>query len=156
MKRIFAGLCALALLSISLLPRVQAQTAAAGTRPAGLFRYDVSQEVTLNGTVSSVLTRPSPGMIMGFHLLLATTSGPVDASLGNFGLRGRGALSVSAGQQIEVTGVMKTIRDKQVFLVRSVKVNGDVYTIRNEHGFPVSPQARERASGKSAQKGETL
>jgi hypothetical protein len=156
MKRIFAGLCALALLSISLLPRVQAQTTAAETRTAGLFRYDVSQEVTLNGTVSSVLTRPSPGMIMGSHLLLATTSGPVDASLGNFGLKGRGALSVSAGQQIEVTGVMKTIRDKQVFLVRSVKVNGEVYTIRNEHGFPMSPQARERASGKPAQKGETL
>ena len=157
MKDLFAGLCALALLLlISLLPPVQAQTAAIGTRTAGPFNYDISQEVTLNGTVSSVLTRPSPGMIMGSHLLLATPSGPVDASLGNFGLRGKGALSVAAGQQIEVTGVMKTIMDKQVFLVRTVKVGGEVYTIRNEHGFPVSPQARERLSGKTAQKGETL
>jgi hypothetical protein len=155
MKRLFAGLCALALLSlISLLPPVQAQTSAVGTRTAGPFSYDVTQEVTLNGTVSSVLTKPSPGMIMGSHLLLATPSGPVDASLGMFGLRGKGAVSVAAGQQIEVTGVMKTLKNKQVFLVRTVKAGGQVYTIRNEHGFPVSPQARERASRKTA--GEAL
>jgi hypothetical protein len=157
MKHLFAGLCALVLLSlISLLTPVQAQTAAVGTRTAGPLSYDISQEVTINGTVSSVLTRPSPGMIMGSHLLLTTPSGPVDASLSHFGLQGKGALSVAAGQQIEVTGVMKTIMDKQVFLVRTVKVGGEVYTIRNEHGFPVSPQARERLSGKTAQKGETL
>jgi len=92
-------------------------------------------------------------MIWGSHLLLATTSGPVDASLGTFGLRGKGAVSVAAGQQVEVTGVMKTIKDKQVFLVRTVKAGGQVYTIRNEHGFPVSPQARERASRKTAGEG---
>jgi hypothetical protein len=156
MKRLFAGLCALVLLSISLGAPVQAQTAAAGTRTAGPFSYDVSHEVTLLGTVSSVLTRPSPGMIMGSHLLLATPSGPVDASLAHFRLQGKGALSVAAGQQIEVTGVMKTIMERQVFLVRTVKVGSEVYTIRNEHGFPVSPQARERANGTTAQKGETL
>jgi hypothetical protein len=90
-------------------------------------------------------------MIMGSHLLLATISGPVDASLGMFGLRGKGALSVTAGQQVEVTGVMKTIKDKQILLARTVKVAGQVYTIRNEHGVPVAPQARERA-----QEGGTL
>ena len=153
MKRLCAGLCVLALLSLlSLLPPVLAQTA---ERTAGPFGYDVSKEVTLGGTVSSVLMKPSPGMIMGSHLLLATPSGPVDASLGTFGLRGKGALSVATGQQVEVTGVMKTLKDKQVFLVRTVKVGGQVYMIRSEHGFPVSPQARERA-GKTAQKGESL
>ena len=106
MKRLCAGLCVLALLSLlSLLPPVLAQTA---ERTAGPFGYDVSKEVTLSGTVSSVLTKPSLGMIMGSHLLLATPSGPVDASLGTFGLRGKGALSVATGQQVEVTGVMKT------------------------------------------------
>ena len=93
---------------------------------------------------------------MGSHLLLTTPSGPMDASLGTFGLRGKGALSAATGQQVEVSGVMKTVKDKQVFLARTVKVGGQVYTIRNEHGFPVSPQARERANGKTAQKGESL
>jgi hypothetical protein len=108
--------------------------------------YDITQEVTLNATVSSVLARPEPGMIIGSHLLLATPAGAVDASLGRFGLEGKGALSISAGEQVEVTGVMKTLRDKQVFVVRTVKVRGQVYTMRNEHGIQVSPQSRERAS----------
>jgi hypothetical protein len=51
---------------------------------------------------------------------------------------------------------MKTIKDKRVFLVRTVKAGGVVYTIRNEHGVLLSPQARERAVQKAAQKGESL
>ena len=154
MKRLFAGLCALALLSlISLLPLAQAQTAAIETRTAGPFNYDIAKEVTLNATVSSVITKPTAGMVMGSHLLLATLSGPVDASLGRFGLQGKGALKVGPGQQVEVTGVMRTLRDKQVFLARTVKAGGHVYTIRNEHGVPLSPQARERASRKTAEEG---
>ena len=157
MKGLFAGLYALTLLFlISSIPLVQAQTAAGDTRAAGPLNYDVTDEVTLDGTVSSVLAKPAPGMIMGSHLLLITISGPVDASLGRFGLQGKDALSVAAGQQVEVTGVMKTIMDKQVFLARIVKAGGRVYTIRNEHGVPMSPEARDRAKGKTAQKGETL
>jgi hypothetical protein len=92
-------------------------------------------------------------MLMGSHILLSTPTGPVDACLGRFALQGKGALSIAGGQQVEVTGVMKTIKDKQVFLTRTVKVGGEVYTIRNEHGFPLSPQVRERASRKSAGEG---
>jgi hypothetical protein len=118
--------------------------------------YDVTKEVTISGTVSNVIEKSSPGMIVGSHLMLATASGEVDASLGIFGLKGNGALSVAPGQQVEVTGIMKTLRDKQVFLARSVKFGGQVYTVRNEHGIAVSPQGRERASRQAAQKGESL
>jgi hypothetical protein len=154
---ICAGICTMTLVSlIAIQSPVQAQMAAGQThttettKVAGPFGYDVSQEVTLNGTVSSVLAKPSRGMIMGSHLLLATPSGLVDASLGRFGLRGKGALSVTAGEQVEVTGVMKTIKDRQVFLARTVKVGDEVYTVRNKHGFPVPPQARERANHSNA------
>src|SRR5208282_5701804 len=54
-------------------------------------RYDVSKEVTLSGTVSSVLYKPAPGMIWGSHLMVETVSGRLDASLGRFGLEGEGA-----------------------------------------------------------------
>jgi hypothetical protein len=111
-------------------------------------RYDVSKEVTLSGIVSSVLDKPAPGMIWGSHLMVETAFGRLDASLGRFGLEGEGALSVTPGQQIELTGVLKTVRDKEVFVVRSVKANSKTYTMRNEHGIEVSPQARERATEK--------
>ncbi len=155
MKHLFIGLCGLALLSF-ISPRllVPAQAAAVETRSEGPLSYDITKEVTLSGTVSSVLTKPAKGMLMGSHILLSTPTGPVDASLGGFALLGKGAVPVAAGQQVEVTGVMKTIKDKQVFLTRTVKVGGEVYTIRNEHGFALSPQARERAGRKST--GEVL
>jgi hypothetical protein len=114
--------------------------------------YDVSKEITLSGTVSSVLEKPAPGMTWGSHLMIETLSGRVDASLGRWGLQGKGALSVKPGQQVEVTGVMKSLRDKEVFVARTVKVNGKVYAVRNQHGIEVSPQARQRA----AERGETL
>jgi hypothetical protein len=95
-------------------------------------------------------------MIIGPHLLLTTASGKVDASLGKWGLQGKGALSVAAGDQVEVTGVMKTFMNQQVLVVRTVKAGGQVHTMRNEHGIQVSPQARERMSQNTSQKGDTL
>ena len=66
-------------------------------------------------------------------------------------MEGKDALSVTPGQEIELTGVMMT-RDKEVFVVRNVKANGQTYIMRNEHGIDVSPLTRERA----AEKGVTL
>jgi hypothetical protein len=154
MRQLSAGLCTLAiLLCISSMP-VQAQ-AAADAKAAAPFRHDASQEVSLTGTVSSVLRHAAPGTLVGAHLLLATLQGPVDASLGRFGLVGFGAVSVAAGQQIEVTGTIRTIKDKPVFIVRSLKSGSDVYTLRNEHGVLLPPHARERAALATSQKGES-
>jgi hypothetical protein len=122
---------------------------------------EAAKVVVLNGTVSRVLSGPSEGMMMGSHILVETASGSVDASLGKWGMVGKGALSVTAGQEVEVTGVMRTVKQMGVekgvvFMVRTVKVGSQVYTIRNEHGVPVSPQSRKRVSLQAASKGETL
>ena len=93
-------------------------------------------------------------MIPGAHLLLATPDGPVDASLGRFGLQGYGAVFVAGGEPIEATGVMKTIRDKVVLLVRSVRVGGETYNIRSERGVALSPRARQLAAQKMGAKEE--
>jgi hypothetical protein len=50
----------------------------------------------------------------------------------------------------QTSDAMTSIKDKQVFLVRTVKVGGEVNAIRNEHGFPLPPQASPRASQKTA------
>lgn len=115
--------------------------------------YDSRNEVTLTGVVVNVLKAPSQGMIPGSHVVLATAAGQVDASLGRWGLEGNGALSVAPGQVIEVTGVMKTLLDKPVFLVRTAKAGDQIYQVRNEFGLPISPQARERASQSATQEG---
>jgi len=57
MKQLSAGLCALAiLLCISSLRPVQAQTTSGATRAVEPARYNPSEEVTITGVVSSVLT----------------------------------------------------------------------------------------------------
>ncbi len=156
MKQSHAGVCASALLLlVSLMGQLPAQTAAVTTRPAGPFSYDPSEEVTLSGTAASVLQNASAGMIPGAHLLLTTLSGSLDASLGTFAFKGKGALVVSVGQQVELTGVMKTIKNNPVLLVRTVKVGEHLYPIRNGHGVQLSPPAREHAGQENAQKGET-
>ena len=115
--------------------------------------YDASREVTVQGTVSSVLTKPDAGMIFGSHLLLQTATGELDASLGRWALQGKAIAPLAAGQHVEVTGVVKTLMKRQVLIVRTVSLNGQVYTLRNQHGVELSPQARERAEQQAAQKG---
>jgi hypothetical protein len=118
--------------------------------------YDISKEVTFSGTVSDVLAKAAPGTLPGPHLLFVTSSGKVDASLGKFALQGKDPLSLTPGKEVEVTGVMKTIKDREVFVARIVKVDGKAYQLRNQHGVPMSPLSRERASQKAAPKGESL
>lgn len=147
MSRPVIGLGSWTLLAVVLLAvPVSAQSTAAIVRPVGPMAYDVVKETTINGTVSSVLSRPSAGMIAGSHLLLKSASGTIDASLGLFGMVGKGALSVKSGDAVAVTGNMKLVNGKSVFMVRTVKAGGQLYTIRNEHGIPVTPQSRERAA----------
>jgi hypothetical protein len=156
MKRLLNALCTLTVfLFISSLRPVQAQTASGVARRATPFNYDIRDEVTLPGTVTSIRAKAAPGMIAGSHLLIATGSGVVDASLGRFGLHGYGAVSVTAGQQIEVTGVMRTIKDRPIFLVRTIKAGGEIYTLRDQHGVQLSPQARQRVEQKTGQTGES-
>jgi hypothetical protein len=143
MERRNTARCGLALLALFVIQvPAWAQTAAATTTSDRPFHYDVSKEITLNASVTSVLKTPSRGMTMGSHLMLATSSGTVDASLGRFAFRGVNPLSVTAGEHVEITGVMKTINSRQVLLVRTVKVNNHLYTLRNQSGTPLMSHGR--------------
>lgn len=157
MKRPFASLWALTLTALVLLAiPLHAQTAARSADSPRPFSYNISDEVTLKGTVSSVVTKPSKGMIMGSHLLLQTASGTVDASLATYAVQGKGGMQVKPGDQVEVTGIMKTIKGSPVFLTRVVKADNQIYNVRNEHGFPVRPATHEHGSRKTTQNGEAL
>lgn len=116
--------------------------------------YNMKNEIKIAGVVSSVMDKPERGMMFGSHLFVGTASGTLDVSLGRWAFVGKGAPSISTGQQVEVTGVMKTLNHRQVFLARTLNTGGKTYSLRNEHGIPVPPQARERAQ--AAQKGVTL
>jgi hypothetical protein len=146
-----AWICAL-LMATCLATQANAQSKSTATRPTGLFGYDVSKEVTLKGTVTSVGLKSEEGTVQRNHLLVATASGNVDANLGRFAFVGKEPLSVEPGQEVELTGVMTTQQGHEVFITRLVKSGSQTYTLRTERGFALSPQSRERMAEQSTQK----
>ncbi len=141
MKRILKGLGFATLLALVLsVGPAHAQTTAAATTPASPLRYDVSKEITLNATVRSVPSKSYGGLLQsgstGF--VLQTNSGAIQGRLTYSALNGKGALSIKPGERVQVTGVMTTTNNKQVFLIRTIQIGGHTYTIRNERGFPVA------------------
>lgn len=155
LKRSVIGV--IAALVLCLFVPIYAQTTAATAKSTPRPRYDITKEVTLTGSVSSVVKKPTREMHLmpGSHLMVTISSGTVDANLGRYAMRGKGALAVSAGQHVQLTGVLMTVGDKEVFVARLVQTNGHIYKIRNEHGFAYAPAAR-KDSAKSESKGESL
>lgn len=126
-----------------------AQTAAAATATHLTPLYDASKEVTITGTVSNVVTKPSANTIAGGHLIVATAKGPVDAHVGRR-LAGTNAIAVKSGDSVKLVGVMATINHNHVFLVRTAQDGGHTYTIRSEKGFLITPVAARSASATPA------
>jgi hypothetical protein len=138
------------LLLISAAMAWPATSAALGARADGRTRtaagrYDMAREVAVDGTVASILTTPSPGMLAGAHLMLRTPSGTVDAHLGNYALSGPGALILSPGEAVRAVGVMTSVGGRRVLIVRTLKAGLVLYRIRNEHGFLSRHPAVDRA-----------
>jgi hypothetical protein len=126
-----------------------AQTAATASAAHLTPLYDASKEVTITGTVSNVVTKPSANMIGGGHLIVATAKGAVDAHVGRR-LAGTNAIGVKSGDSVKLVGVMATINHNQVFLVRTAQDGGHTYTIRNENGFLITPMPARTASSAPA------
>jgi hypothetical protein len=139
MRKLLGGVGLTTLMAFSFLAApVEAQTAATAKKNTAR-KYDAPNETTLNGTVKSVISNPTSGMLIGVHLILTTSSGTVDADLGPFALKGSTPVSVSAGAAVTVVGVMMPVRNSQVFMTRTVQAGGQTYTLRNENGFPHVP-----------------
>jgi hypothetical protein len=114
--------------------------AGTGTKSTPVPLYDASKETTLEGKVSS-LSASVPGAIRGGHMFVSTSSGTVDGHLGPYALSAKNHLTIPAGTNVKMVGVMATVGGKQVFLVRTIDTGETKYTIRNEHGFPIIPGA---------------
>jgi hypothetical protein len=149
MKRLFETRWGFAplVLAIAIQP-LAAQNA--GTKTVYVpFHYRQSDEISVSGVVSSVPARSAKSTVNGSHLTLATSLGTVDVSLGPWAMFGPNHLSLSAGDEVSIKGVLTTVNQKQILLARTVKADGQVYSIRNEHGVALPPQARLRGSAVS-------
>jgi hypothetical protein len=100
-----------------------------------------AQDIVLSGTVdqlSSSRTLPA-----GFLLTMNGPQGAFTAILGaHLGPEVRQALA--EGVTAQVTGTMETIGGKGYLLARTITAGGQQTTLRNQHGFAVSPQAANK------------
>lgn len=128
-----------ALLAMTLPVPAGGQTAVRAKGAAAAPKYEPAKEVTIEGTVASVVTKSMPGQLVGAHAILTTASGTVDAHLGNYATRGANALVLAVGERVRMVGVLVTVHSRPVLLVRTAQTSRGLYTIRNSHGFPLRP-----------------
>jgi hypothetical protein len=151
MRKNLGVLCLLATLAISLFAApLYANESVAPKRTVIPSKYDLTKEVTLTGTVESLVKKPAPGTLMGAHLMVSTTKGTVDAHIGNFVIAGRNPTSFVSGESIKLTGIMTTFNRQNLFLVRTLQMGDRTITIRSEHGFLVAPASAARFTGNSS------
>ncbi|HXW62993.1 MAG TPA: hypothetical protein VEJ45_10355 [Candidatus Acidoferrales bacterium] len=148
MRKIAGAMCLLATLAISLLAvPLDADESAAPKRTVIASKYDVSKEVTIEGTVQALVTKPTPGMMVGAHLVVSTPQGTVYAHIGNRVITGPSAASFASGQAVKLVGVVTELNQQKVILVRTIETENRTITVRNEHGFLVSPSVSETTGG---------
>jgi hypothetical protein len=134
-----AWLCAVLLSSVSAAAQ-QTQSA-----PQQRRSYDLSREVSLQGTVVSFAENSSVPPL-GPHVVVQTATGPVDVHLGDARLLQANHLTLAAGDSIRVVGENVPYGTGTQFFARIIQKGSQTLTLRSTRGFPLRPAAK---AGKS-------
>jgi hypothetical protein len=161
-RRLGAGLFSSLLFGL-LAVMAGAQTAANSGVARGLGpAYDAGHEVTVEGTIQSVVTQHAVGAPAGWHVMVAGPQGLVDAHLGAF-LSEQTKSALISGSPVQIIGAMVSLNGKDFLLARQLTVDGRSVILRSAHGLPVherlpgeSRPARARKSNISDQTGSEL
>ena len=107
--------------------------------------YDVSREVSMQGTVVS-FTENSSTAPLGPHVVIQTASGQVDVHLGDAKLLKANHLTLAAGDSVRVVGENVTHGASSQFFARIIQKGNQTLTLRSARGFPLRPAGK---AGKS-------
>lgn len=135
-----AWLCAALLFSTSAGAQQKTQGA-----PQQRRAYDVSREVSLQGTVVSFVENSSTAPF-GPHVVIQTTSGQADVHLGDARLLKANHLTLSAGDSVRVIGENVPDGTGSQFFARIIQKGTQTLAVRSIRGFPLRPASR---AGKS-------
>ena len=130
----FAHCLAIVLLfSMGATAQQKAQSAAQQRRS-----YDVSREVSLQGTVVS-FTENSATPPLGPHVVVQTASGQIDVHLGDARLLQANHLTLAAGDSIRVIGENVSYGEGTQFFARMLQKGSQTVALRSTRGFPLRP-----------------
>jgi len=143
MRKVAGGLSLLTALVISVCSvPLDANESVTPKRTIIASKYDVTKEVTLEGTIQNLVKNPAAGAIPGAHLIVSTGQGTVDAHIGNRVIMGPSAASFAVGQAVKLVGMMTKFNEQEVLLVRTIQTENRTITVRSEHGFLVYPGSK--------------
>lgn len=97
--------------------------------------YDTAKEVKIQGTIQQI--QAVKAGVAGTHVIIKTQNGSVDAHLGASPAVDAKRLGLSVGQSVEITGMIAAMGGSNVFLARTLVVDGRTMTLRSEHGIPI-------------------
>jgi len=144
-KKLFIPVCLMLLLCGIVTSAASAQDNNSPQSSAAVAAWNVkhvaTSEITVAGTIQQVPSERVPGSPAGLHLLVNSPQGVLDASVGPY-LTKDVQRALSAGQQIQVVGLIQTINGHNYLLARQLVLAGRQIPIRNEHGFFIHPQSR--------------
>ena len=136
---LLCGLASVGPAGVALAQRPGANAAAAkATGKAAPGAYDISKDVSLQGTVLKY-TENSPSPPIGPHVLVQTSSGNVDVHLGDVKLLRAARMNFAQGTSVRFIGQTRTFGQATVFLARLVQMGSQLVAVRSEHGMPVAP-----------------
>jgi hypothetical protein len=130
---IVAVVCASAGAGLTFAQRAGSNVVSAKPAPG---TYDISKDVSLQGTVSS-FTENSQTAPLGAHVLLQTTAGNVDVHLGDARFLRLAKLNITQGASVRFVGQMSSAGQNPVFLARLVQIGAQVVALRSNHGLPL-------------------
>jgi hypothetical protein len=140
--RLAAGLLTSTLFTLLAL-QASAQVASASHSPKPL--YDSAHEITLSGTVQSVVTKYVPGSPAGLHVRVTGSQGVIDVHLGPY-LSKQTKEALHAGAPVQIVGAMESAHGQQWLLARLLMLSGQTITVRSANGFLVQGQTPKAAN----------
>jgi hypothetical protein len=122
-------------------------------RAVAAHTHRLGSEIAVQGTIQSVIRKPTSGLMLGGHLMVVTPQGTVDVQIGRFLLRGDDKVSFTAGEPMRAIGMMSTFHGRAVFLARLVQTPGGIIEVRNRQGVQISPIARKALARQASNAG---
>jgi hypothetical protein len=147
MKRALQWSCIAALGFLAAAGSVSAQTAP----QAEASQYQVGREVTLVGTVSSVVENSKTGPL-GTHVMVQSASGLVDVHVGSAKYLTMNNLNLKSGDSVRILGENFAVGADTVFYARIVQDGTAAVAVRSPKGMPLWKNGKRLATSATAKR----
>jgi hypothetical protein len=127
-----------------------ASSVSAQTAPqAENSEYQLGREVTLVGTVSSVIENSKTGPL-GTHVTVQSASGPVDVHVGSAKYLAMNKVNLKSGDSVRILGESFSVGSDTVFYARIVQDGAAAVAVRSTKGMPLWKNGKRLAANANA------